>query len=145
MSTHVYTRALTDGHFDINNPDDRDPDTGASVPLAIRILEDAAFSSHAIRVVCNDTVATVTMTPDVTGGDITTLNGIVTTHQAAADPNPFPNGMPVFVPEYTIATVPPQPNGSGSSIIVVTDTAPDPVLAFHDGTSWVRFDGTALV
>lgn len=143
MTQLNFVRGLTaDDHFDINNPHVTDAN-GVQIYLATQL--QASFPAHAIGVVLDGTAAVVTMTPDLSPAEITTVQGIVAAHQADAAAMPFPNGVPERVPVYPLATLPPPPL-EGSAIIVVSGTVAGHELAFWNpvATAWEAADGSTL-
>ena len=84
-TTYNYTRVLTDGVYDINNPRDVDS-RGKAVLLATRINQDLPGKDFTI--VMDGTSVDIIFDLELSGGDKTTLDATVATHQAA-------NGMPI--------------------------------------------------
>jgi len=143
MTTANYTRDIVSGGYDINNPDDRDVD-GHSVTLAQRI--EAVFPTHEFSVKCDANLCVVEITPDLDTAEQQQLDDVVAAHKSASTPDPFVAGCPACIPVYTKATLCPNPNKSGSALVVVSNGGPsgEPVLAFHYNGSWRTSDGSPI-
>ena len=48
-------------------------------------------------------------------------------------------------PTYTVATVPPAARNSGGVVVVSDGALGSPILAFSDGTDWLRSDTGAAI
>lgn len=78
MSVHIYTRAIVDNIYNIDNKARVD-----GVPSQIYIAKEieAALPGLAFKMCCNATEAKFTFDDNLTGGQITTLENIVTAHK----------------------------------------------------------------
>ncbi len=78
-TTYNYTRVLTDGVYDINNPRDVDS-RGKAVLLATRINQDLPGKDFTI--VMDGTSVDIIFDLELSGGDKTTLDATVATYKA---------------------------------------------------------------
>lgn len=69
MSTHIYSRELADGHYNVR---------------VLELAQEAkvAIPGNTFSVKATGTVVTIVATPDLTGGEETTLDTVVSDHKA---------------------------------------------------------------
>lgn len=70
MSTHLYSREFADGHYNVR-------------VLDLAKEAKAALPGNTFSVKAADTVVTIIATPDLTGGEESTLDTVVSDHKAA--------------------------------------------------------------
>jgi len=80
--TYNYTREVqADGRYNIGYD-------GETISLA-REIQDI-FPSHSVSVCCHGTSVNVNMSPDLTAGEKTTLDGLISSHKENIEPAPSP-------------------------------------------------------